>query len=67
MDKKKIDLALYTIDLKIVKFLKDNKESDYEEMQKELSKLREEKEEIYKNNEEVINKVLDQYLKEVQE
>lgn len=61
----KIDMALYVIDLKIVELIRNNTSETYYELEEKIAELKEEKEEVYKNNEEVINKVLDKYLKEV--
>lgn len=61
----KVDLALYVINLKIADVIKNNEEKDYQKFKKILLKLTEEKEEIYKDNEEIINKVLNVYLEEV--
>ena len=65
MDKNRIDMALYVIDLKIVELMKSNTAKNYAELEEKIAELKAEKEEIYKNNEEVINKVLDKYLKDV--
>jgi len=65
MEKNKIDMALYVIDLKIVELMKKNTAKNFEELNEKIAELKAEKEEIYKNNEEVINKVLDKYLDDV--
>ncbi len=65
IEKNKVDLALYVINLKIADSIKNNREKDYEKFKKNLDLLAMEKEEIYKNNEKVINKVLDIYLEEI--
>ena len=65
MDKNKIDMALYVIDLKIVELMKSNTAKNYAELDEKIAELKAEKEEIYNNNEEVINEVLDKYLKDV--
>ena len=61
----KIDTALYVIDLKIAELIKNNTSKTYSELEKKIAELKAEKEEVYKNNEEIINKVLDKYLNEV--
>ena len=61
----KIDTALYVIDLKIAELIKNNTSKTYSELEKTIAELKAEKEEVYKNNEEIINKVLDKYLNEV--
>lgn len=65
MEKEKVELALYVINLKIAKEIKENKEKDYEIFSEKIKKLKEEKNEIYKYNEKVINEVINQYLNEV--
>ena len=61
----KIDLAMYVINLKIAKAIKENEEKDYEEFKTKIEKLTDEKREIYKGNQEIINKVLNVYLEEI--
>ena len=56
----KIDLAMYVINLKIAKAIKD-----YEAFKTKIEKLTDEKREIYKGNQEIINKVLNVYLEEI--
>ncbi len=61
----RFDLALYVINLKIADTIKNNKEKDYNKFKEELNKLTNEKEMIYKKDENIINKVLTVYLEEV--
>ena len=61
----KIDLALEIINLKIAKEVKENKEKKYSEFTKKIKILEDEKRAIYQNNEDVINRVIDVYGKEV--
>lgn len=61
----RFDLALYVINLKIADTIKTNKEKDYNKFKEELNKLTNEKEMIYKKDENIINKVLTVYLEEV--
>ncbi|CCZ18403.1 MAG: hypothetical protein Q4C11_05905 [Clostridium sp.] len=61
----KIDLAMYVINLKIAKAIKENEEKDYEAFKTKIEKLTDEKREIYKGNQEIINKVLNVYLEEI--
>lgn len=61
----RFDLALYVINLKIADTIKTNKEKDYNKFKEKLSKLTNEKEMIYKKDENIINKVLTVYLKEI--
>ncbi len=67
MEKEKIELALYTINLKIAKEIKENKERDYNKFKEKITNLQQERDEIYKENSEIINKVLTQYLEETKE
>ena len=60
-----MDLAIYVIDLKIANIMRDNKLKTYDELKEKITKLKKEKEEIYKNNEEVIEKVLNKYILDV--
>ncbi|MBR6034090.1 MAG: hypothetical protein IKP28_05105 [Clostridia bacterium] len=59
----KIDAALYAIDLKIAETIKNNKTKDYAEFKEKVLKLKKEKELVYQNDEETINKVLTEYVK----
>ena len=61
----KIDLAMYVINLKIAKAIKENEEKDYEAFKTKIEKLTDEKREINKGNQEIINKVLNVYLEEI--
>ena len=63
IEKKDIVIALYVIELKIAQEIKNSK--DYKEVKEKVEPLLEEKEAILKNNEAVINKVLNTYLPEV--
>ncbi len=65
MDKNKIELAIYLINLKIAKETKEFKEKDYNSYKSKIIKLKEEKEEIYKNNKEIIEKVINIYGNEL--
>ena len=65
IEERRIELALYVINLKIADTIKNNKEENYEKFKQTINLLTKEKEEIYKHNEEVINKVLNIYLEEV--
>ena len=61
----KFDLALYVINLKIADTIKNNKEKEYNKFKTELTKLIDEKRRIYKNDKEIINKILNVYLEEI--
>ena len=65
MEKNQKELALYVINLKIAKEIKDNEETNFTKFNEKIIKLKEEKQEIYKDNIEVINKVLNEYLEDV--
>ena len=56
---------MYVINLKIAKAIKENEEKDYEAFKTKIEKLTDEKREIYKRNQEIINKVLNVYLEEI--
>lgn len=59
------ELALYVINLKIANSIKNNQEKDFNKFKENMQILYDEKNEIYKNNEQVIEKVLTVYLEEV--
>lgn len=61
----KVELALYVINLKIANEIKNNTEENYEKFKNKINILNKEKEEIYKSNEEIIEKVLNTYLEEI--
>ena len=63
----RIELAINVINLKIAKEVKDNKEKEYSKFKEKITNLQDERDQIYLENEEVINKVLTQYLEEVKE
>ena len=65
MEEGKINLAIAIIKEKIAKEIKENKEKKYQSLKNKVQKLREEEKEIYKKNEEIINKVLTEYAQEV--
>ena len=63
----RIELALNIINLKIAKEIKENKEKEYSKFKKKIISLENEREQIYLENEEIIDKVLTKYLEEVKE
>ena len=63
IEKKDIEIALYVIELKIAQQIKQS--NSYQEVKEKVEPLLKEKEAIYNNNEEVIRKVLNEYLPEV--
>ncbi|MBR3249170.1 MAG: hypothetical protein IKF83_00525 [Clostridia bacterium] len=59
------ELALYIINLKIANSIKNNQEKDFNKFKENMQILYDEKNEIYNNNEQIIEKVLTVYLEEV--
>ena len=47
--------------------LKENKEKKFDKFKEKIVKLEDERDQIYLGNEEIINKVIEKYLKEVKE
>lgn len=64
MDRDRKELALYVINLKIAEEIKNNTEKDFEKFKEKMNIFYDEKEEVYKDNEEVVNKILTVYLEE---
>ena len=62
-----VELAINIINLKIAKEIKENKEKEYDKFKEKIVKLEDERDQIYLGNEEIINKVIEKYLKEVKE
>lgn len=58
-------MALYVIQLKIAETIKNSKKKTFDDLREKILELTNEKEQIYKQNEEIINKVLNVYLKEL--
>lgn len=65
MERNQTELALYIIELKIAKEIKENTETNFSIFNEKIKKLKEEKQEVYKGNKEIINKILTEYLKDV--
>ena len=67
MENNKYNLALAEeiINIKIANAINNKNANAIESVKEEVSKLQDEKEQIFKNNEEIINKVLTEYLKDV--
>lgn len=59
--------ALYILELKMVKILKENQDKDFNEVNKIICGLKEEKRKIYLRDNETINKVLKEYINDVRE
>ena len=62
-----VELAINIINLKIAKEIKENKEKEFDKFKEKIVKLEDERDQIYLGNEEIINKVIEKYLKEVKE
>lgn len=62
-----VELAINIINLKIAKEIKKNKEKEFDKFKEKIVKLEDERDQIYLGNEEIINKVIEKYLKEVKE
>ena len=62
-----VELAISIINLKIAKEIKENKEKEFDKFKEKIVKLEDERDQIYLGNEEIINKVIEKYLKEVKE
>ena len=63
----RIELAVNIINIKIAKEIKENKEKEYNKFKEKIISLENEREQIYLENEEIIDKVLTKYLEEVKE
>ncbi len=59
--------ALYVLELKMAKILKENHDKDFNEVNKIICGLKEEKRKIYLRDNETINKVLREYINDVRE
>ena len=65
MEKYKVEHALDILNRKIAKYIRENKSSDIEEFKKNMKRFAEEENKIYELDEEIINKVINQYLKDI--
>ena len=65
MDELKVEVALEIIQLKIVHFIKNNKEKDVNKFREQLNILTRERDKIYENDNETIDKVYNVYLEEI--
>ena len=65
MDVLKVEIALEVIQLKIVHFIKNNKEKDVNKFKEQLNILTTERDKIYELDEETIDKVYNVYLEEI--
>ena len=60
-----LDLAEEIINLKIANTIKNNNGKTFKTIEEEITRLQEEKEQLYKNNKKIIDKVLHEYIKDV--
>lgn len=67
IEKNEIELALHVIELKKAQMIKNNTEKSYKDFKSKMEILIKEKQEVYKQNEEVIKKVLTEYLEDVKQ
>lgn len=65
MDELKVEVALEVIQLKIMHFIKNNKEKDVNKFKEQLNLLTSERDKIYELDEEIIDKVYNVYLEEI--
>lgn len=65
MEEYRVELAIQIIQIKIAEFIKNYKGKDKKEFIDTVRNLKRERTEIYKLNKEVINKVFNVYLKEI--
>ena len=65
MERNQKELSLYIMDLKIAKEIKENTTTNFFEFRSKIQDLQNEKSEIYNDNQQIINKVLNEYLKDV--
>lgn len=64
MDENRVAIALDIMQLKIINFIKNYKGHDKENFEKELKKLIDEREKVFKLDVNTINKVLNEYSSE---
>lgn len=64
LDNKK-ELALYVINFKIAKTIKENEEKNFDKFQEKIKNLKLEKAQVYENNAEIIEKIISEYLPEI--
>ena len=61
----KVDLAIEVINKKIAKEINENTQKDDKKFEEKILNLKNEKKELYQDNEEVVEKVLKQYAPEL--
>lgn len=65
MEKFDMETALDILQLKIKKCIEENKDKETKQIQEMIKDLLNEREQVYLKNEEVINKVLSEYSKQI--
>ena len=65
MEQNDIEKALYIIQLKIAKEIRENKLKNYKDFKEKITNLQKEKDLIYKGDEYTIEKVLKKYINDV--
>ena len=63
-DELKVEVTRRIIELKIVDFIKNNKETDFNKYKEKIQNLAQKRDEIYELNQETIDKVYNEYLNE---
>ena len=62
-----LEKAIYILELKMARVLKENQNKNFDEVNKIICNLKEEKRKVYLRDEETIKKVLEEYIKDVRE
>ena len=65
MNELDVEHALDVLNRKIAKYIRENKENDIEEFSKRLKEFTEEENKIYELDQETIERVLKEYLKNI--
>lgn len=63
----KMEHALDILNRKVAKYIREHKEGDIEQFKNKLREFAKEEEKIYKLDEETIEKVIKEYLKDIKE
>ena len=66
-DELQMEHALDILNRRIAKYMRDNKDTNLEDFKKRLIEFSKEEDKIYELDEETIEKVFEQYLKEIKE
>ncbi len=66
-DELQMEHALDILNRRIAKYMRDNKNTNLEDFKKRLIEFSKEEDKIYELDEETIEKVFEQYLKEIKE